>query len=237
MRRTLALLLVAACAAPEAGPAPEERMVEAVQGYARLIGPGEADDARVLAALAAVPRAAFVPAAWRHAADEDRALPIAHGQTISQPTIVALMTHLLAPKPGDRVLEVGTGSGYQAAVLAELGARVFSIEIIPGLAAEAAERLERLGYGTVAVRAGDGGLGWPEEAPFDAIIVTAAAPRVPPALVEQLKPGGRMVVPVGPVDGIQRLVLVTRAEDGTVSERTVTDVRFVPLTGAEAEGG
>lgn len=235
MRRLLALLLVAACAAPEAGPAPEARMAEAVHGYARLIGPEEADDARVLAALAAVPRAAFVPGPWRHAASEDRALPIAHGQTISQPTIVAVMTHLLAPKPGDRVLEVGTGSGYQAAVLAALGARVFSIEIIPELAAEAEARLARLGIAGVTVRAGDGGLGWPEEAPFDAILVTAAAPRVPPALVEQLRPGGRMVVPVGPVDGIQRLTLVTQPADGAVAERIVTDVRFVPLTGAEGQ--
>lgn len=231
MRWTWALVAVAACAAP----APEAGLIDSVRGYARLIAPGEADDPRVLEALAAVPRAEFVPGAWRHAAAEDRALPIAHGQTISQPTIVALMTHLLRVTPGDQVLEVGTGSGYQAAVLATMGARVFSIEILPDLARAAAARLERLGL-AVSVRVGDGGLGWPEEAPFDSIIVTAAAPRVPPALVAQLRPGGRMVIPVGPEGEVQELLLVEKAADGRLAERPVTDVRFVPLTGAERAG-
>ncbi len=239
MRWLAFLVLAAACAVPGAGAAPEmkreEQMVEKVAGYARLIGPEQADDPRVLAALAAVPRAEFVPAPWRHAAHDDSALPIAHGQTISQPTIVALMTHLLGVKPGDRVLEVGTGSGYQAAVLAAMGAEVVSVEIIPALAAEARERLARLGYRGVAVHTGDGGLGWPEAAPYDAIIVTAAAPRVPPALVAELRPGGRLVIPVGPEGGIQQLRLVEKAADGSLAERTVTDVRFVPLTGTERE--
>ncbi len=229
MRRLLALLLAAACASAVEG----EGIMAAVSGYARLIGPGEADDPRVLEALAAVPREAFVPAAWQDQAEADTALPIAHGQTISQPTIVALMTHLAAVRPGDRVLEVGTGSGYQAAVLAALGAKVFTVEILPGLAAEARARLDRLGIAGVTGRVGDGGLGWPEEAPFDAILVTAAAPRVPPALVAQLKPGGRLVIPVGPEGGIQQLRLLEKAADGRVRERAVTDVRFVPLTGAE----
>ncbi len=210
-------------------------MMQQVAGYARLIDPGEADDQRVLDALAAVPRAEFVPEEWRHAASADAALPIAHGQTISQPTIVALMTHLLRVQPGDRVLEVGTGSGYQAAVLAAMGARVFSVEILPELAREAAARLTRLGYASVRVHVGDGGLGWPEEAPFDAIIVTAAAPTVPPALVAQLKPGGRLVIPVGPRDAVQQLLLVTRERDGRLAEQVVTDVRFVPLRGESGQ--
>ncbi len=210
----------------------QDRLIREVEGYA---GPlGEADDPRVLAALSATPRAAFVPPEWRHAAAEDRALPIGCGQTISQPSLVALMTHLLRPQPGDRVLEVGTGSGYQAAVLAPLVARLWTIEIVPELAEAAADRLRRLGYANVEVRVGDGYRGWPEEAPFDSIIVTAGAPAVPAPLVAQLKPGGRMVVPVGPAGGVQKLMLVEKGPDGALVETPILDVRFVPLTG---EGG
>lgn len=203
----------------------------AVSGYARLIGPEEADDPRVLRALHDVPRIAFVVPEWKAEAEADTALPIKHGQTISQPTIVALMTHLLQPSPTDRVLEVGTGSGYQAAILSRLVGHVWTIEIVPELAQSAAATLERHGYLNVTVCAGDGWAGWPEEAPFDRIIVTAAPTHVPEALVSQLKPGGRMVVPVGPRDEVQRLMLVEKDAGGAVATRIVTDVRFVPMTG------
>jgi protein-L-isoaspartate(D-aspartate) O-methyltransferase len=156
-------------------------------------------------------------------------LPIGAGQTISQPYIVALSTDLLQPKPGDVVLEVGTGSGYQAAVLAEMVSRVYSIEIIESLGRTAAKRLEELGYGNIEVKIGDGYAGWSEKAPFDGILVTAAAPRVPQALVEQLKPGGRMVIPVGGAGDIQYLKLLTKRSDGGVEEKRVLPVRFVPL--------
>jgi protein-L-isoaspartate(D-aspartate) O-methyltransferase len=156
-------------------------------------------------------------------------LPIGAGQTISQPYIVALSTDLLNPKSGDVVLEVGTGSGYQAAVLAEVVSRVYSIEIIESLGRAAAKRLAELGYGNIEVRIGDGYAGWPEKAPFDGIVVTAAAPRVPQALVEQLKPGGRMVIPLGGAADIQYLKLLTKRADGGVEEKRVLPVRFVPL--------
>lgn len=231
----LALCVAAACGggtAPGGGAAPQARLMEGIAGFGRLIG--EADDPRVLEAMRAVPRAEFVLPEWRQEAEADRALPIAHGQTISQPTIVALMTQMLRPEPGHRVLEVGTGSGYQAAVLSRLVGEVYSIEIVPELAESAAETLARLGHGNVQVRAGDGYRGWPEAAPFDGIIVTAGAPQIPGPLVEQLKPGGRMVIPVGPAGGVQVLTLVEKAADGTTRTRDMLEVRFVPLTG---EGG
>jgi protein-L-isoaspartate(D-aspartate) O-methyltransferase len=165
------------------------------------------------------------------AAYDDRPLPIDHGQTISQPFIVALMTELLEPEPGDRVLEVGTGSGYQAAILARLVARVYTIEIIEPLAERAAERLARLGYHNVETRLGDGYHGWPEAAPFDAIVVTAAADHVPPPLVEQLRAGGRMVIPVGDRFSVQQLLLIEKTADDEVRTRQLLPVRFVPLTG------
>ena len=155
--------------------------------------------------------------------------PIGSGQTISQPYIVALSTDLLRPKPTDSVLEVGTGSGYQAAVLAEIVATVYSIEVIPTLGNEARRRLAELGYRNVEVRIGDGYAGWPEKAPFDGIVVTAAAPRVPKALVDQLKPGGRLVIPVGGEMEIQYLNVLTKRADGGVDEKRVLPVRFVPL--------
>jgi protein-L-isoaspartate(D-aspartate) O-methyltransferase len=186
---------------------------------------------RVAAALAKVRREAFVTPGSERAAYANRPLPIGHGQTISQPFIVALMTELLDLRPDDAVLEVGTGSGYQTAVLAELARTICSIEVIPELAARAATTLAQLGYSNVELRTGDGGLGWPERAPFDAIIATAAAPEVPHALLEQLRDGGRMVIPVGPQHGDQQLLLITKDAAGTVSERTVLPVAFVPLTG------
>ena len=188
-------------------------------------------DPRVLQALRSVPRHRFVTDAYRGQAYENRPLPIGHGQTISQPYIVAIMTELLEPEPGQRMLELGTGSGYQAAVLAQVTGRVYSMEIIPELGEKAAERLRRLGYDNVQVRVGDGYYGWPEQGPFDGIIVTAAGDHVPPPLVEQLKPGGRMVIPVGSWYFTQQLLLIEKTADGTLETREILPVAFVPLTG------
>jgi len=189
-------------------------------------------DDRVLEVLGKVPRHEFVPESEKSRAYRNRPLPIGHGQTISQPFIVALMTDLLDLEESDRVLEIGTGSGYQAAVLAELAARVWSIEIIPELGAEAAARLQRLGYRNVETRVGDGYYGWAEHAPFDAIVVTAAASHIPPPLVRQLRPGGVLLVPVGPQFQVQQLTLVSKDENGRVRTRQVLPVVFVPLTGS-----
>ena len=186
---------------------------------------------RVLAVMNEVPRHEFVPESELREAYDNHPLPIGHGQTISQPYIVALMTDLVDPEPGDVVLEIGTGSGYQAAVLAGLVEKVYSIEIIEPLADQAKARLARLGYGNVETRLGDGYFGWEEHAPFDAIIVTAAASHVPPPLIEQLKPGGRMVIPVGGRFQVQYLLLVEKAAAGEIVTRQITAVRFVPLTG------
>ena len=185
-------------------------------------------DERVLAAMEAVPRAEFVPAAQRPHAYEDRPLPIGEDQTISQPYIVALMTELLEVEEGDRVLEIGTGSGYQAAVLAELTPHVYTIEIIPTLAERAEETLRRLGYDAVEVKAGDGYLGWPDRAPFDGIIVTCAPEEVPGPLKEQLREGGRMVIPVGPQWTHQTLYVLTKKGD-TLEQKEIIPVRFVPM--------
>jgi protein-L-isoaspartate(D-aspartate) O-methyltransferase len=190
-------------------------------------------DARVLEAMLKVPRHRFMPESQRAHAYDDRPLPIAQGQTISQPYIVALMSELADVKPGDTVLEVGTGSGYQAAVLAEMGVKVFSIEIIEPLAKQATATLSELGYGNkVEVRHGDGYAGWPERAPFDAVIVTAAPPKIPKPLKQQLKVGGRLVIPVG--KHYQSLIRVTRTKDG-FREESVIPVRFVPMTGKAQE--
>jgi protein-L-isoaspartate(D-aspartate) O-methyltransferase len=187
-------------------------------------------DPRVLAAMRKVPRHEFVPEHLAEAAYEDHPLPIGYGQTISQPYIVALMTELLRLTPKAKVLEIGTGCGYQTAVLAEIAAEVYSVEIIEPLAKESADRLQRLGYKNVHVRRADGYLGWPEQAPFDAIVVTAGADHIPPPLVEQLKPSGRMVIPVGEPHGEQSLLLVQTGPSGEVITRNVTAVLFVPLT-------
>jgi protein-L-isoaspartate(D-aspartate) O-methyltransferase len=189
------------------------------------------DDERVLAAMATVPRELFVPAALVERAYEDSALPIGHGQTISQPYIVAAMCSLLALRGDERVLDVGTGSGYAAAVLAELAAEVVSVERLPPLAEIARDALDRAGYASVDVRVGDGSLGAPDRAPYDAIAVAAATPRVPQALVQQLTLGGRIVVPRGSRHA-QQLVLAARTTDG-LAERASTPCRFVPLVGAE----
>lgn len=188
-------------------------------------------DPRVMAAMRRVPRHLFVPHNRRHSAYENRPLPIGHGQTISQPYIVAIMTDLLKPAQHHRVLEVGTGSGYQAAILAELVDSVYSIEIIEPLGKRAAERLKRLAYKNVHVRIGDGYYGWEQHAPFDAIVVTAAASHIPPPLIAQLKPGGRMMIPVGSRFLVQELLLVEKSKDGKLSTRQILPVSFVPLTG------
>jgi protein-L-isoaspartate(D-aspartate) O-methyltransferase len=190
-------------------------------------------DSLTLAAMRAVPRHEFVPEDQRARAYADTPLPIGHDQTISQPAVVAFMTQVIRPRPGLRVLEVGTGSGYQAAVLAETGARVWTIEIFRALADEARARLQRLGYGRVQVRHGDGYAGWPKVAPFDAIVVTAGADSIPPPLVAQLAPGGRLVMPVGNPWADQRLVLLVKDSAGRVASRDLLPVRFVPLLRGE----
>lgn len=186
------------------------------------------EDPDVLAAMRTVPRHAFVPEGSRRAAYEDRPLPIGEGQTISQPYIVARMTELADLDGEDRVFELGTGSGYQAAVASRIAAHVFTVEIEPTLAEHARQALERQGYDNVTVRVGDGSRGWPGQAPFDAVLVTAAFPEIPPALIDQLAPGGRAVLPVGPAGGTQELVVVEKDETGQIRRRTIFPVRFVP---------
>jgi protein-L-isoaspartate(D-aspartate) O-methyltransferase len=186
-------------------------------------------DPATLRAMRAVPRHEFVPADLTDQAYGDHPLPIGFGQTISQPYIVAFMTELIRPRPGLRVLEVGTGSGYHASVMAEAGCTVFTMEIFAELASSARARIQRLAIPSITVRHGDGNEGWPDEAPFEAIVVTAAGSHVPPALVEQLKPGGKMVLPVGSMYGVQHLILVEKDGAGTVRTRTLLPVAFVPL--------
>ncbi len=191
----------------------------------------EALDPRVMEAMGTVPRHEFVPEVVKSSAYEDRPLPIGQGQTISQPYIVALMTDLMHPGPEQKVLEIGTGSGYQAAVLAELIDKVYTIEIIEELGEQAADRFRRLGYDNITSRVGDGYYGWEEHAPFDAILVTAASSHIPPPLIKQLKPGGRMVIPVGGHFMVQQLVLIEKTEQGKIITHQILPVRFVPLTG------
>ena len=188
-------------------------------------------DERVMRVMGLVGRHRFVPAPLQSQAYENRPLPIGYGQTISQPYIVALMTDLLELEAGDVVLEIGTGSGYQAAILSRLVNRVYSIEIIPELASSAAARLQRLGFDNVEVQIADGYDGWQQHAPFDAIIVTAASSHIPPPLVSQLKPGGVLMIPVGPAFQVQQLSLVRKNPDGEISTRQIMPVRFVPFTG------
>jgi len=188
---------------------------------------------RVLAVMQKVPRHEFVPEAVRAEAYHDRTLPIGQGQTISQPYIVAFMTEVADPQPGQRVLEIGTGSGYQAAVLAELADEVYTIELLPELAEQARKRLERLGYGNVHVKPGDGYQGWPERAPFDAIVVTCGAKEVPEPLFQQLKHGGKLVIPVGGMDEEQSLRVVTKGPEGMREVQDLLPVRFVPLRRAD----
>ena len=232
MRRA-ALALAALLGCSPAAQTTMSEMIDAIEDDVRrtrdYTGVDQLDD-RVLKALRTVRRDEFVPEGAKMAAYVNRPLAIGHGQTISQPYIVAIMTHLMETEPGDRVLEIGTGSGYQAAVLARIVDSVYTIEIIPELAESAAERLDRLGFDNVHVRAGDGWYGWPEAAPFDAIIVTAVGEEVPGKLVEQLRSGGTMVLPIG-TDWDQNLAVVEKGGDGEISMRYVLPVRFVPLTG------
>jgi protein-L-isoaspartate(D-aspartate) O-methyltransferase len=220
-------------AAPVARPLldPPDQQRRRERLVADFIQPAGVRDAAVLAALRQVPRHLFVPADRQAEAYDDHPLPIGHDQTISQPSLVAYMTELLAVGRDSRVLEIGTGSGYQAAILGELVREVFTIEIVRPLGEQAAALLARLGYANIRVRVGDGYQGWPEHAPFDAIIVTCAPERVPQPLVDQLKPGGRLCLPVGPRWGAQDLYLLVKRADGTLERRAVLPVRFVPMTG------
>jgi protein-L-isoaspartate(D-aspartate) O-methyltransferase len=206
-----------------------DRYEDQREAMVRLIEDYGVRDSNTLAAMRAVPRHEFVPAEHLNRAYGDYPVPIGLGQTISQPYIVAFMTEILEAEPGMKVLEVGTGSGYQAAVLAAIGCEVYTVEIFEDLATRARERLERLGYGGATVRHADGHYGWSEEAPFDAVIVTAAAGYIPPALVEQLRPGGRMIIPVGSVYGVQNLILIEKRSEEDVRTRNVLPVRFVPM--------
>ena len=232
-----ALVVLAASLAPVLPLAgqQEDRFDEARRGMVRdqiasdRRGADAIRDTAVLRAMLTVPRHEFVLPELIRQAYWDGPLPIGHGQTISQPYIVALMTELLEPKPGHRALEIGTGSGYQAAVLAQVVDSVYTLEIIEELARSAKARLARLGYESVTVRHGDGYFGWPEFAPFDVIIVTAAATHIPPPLVEQLAPGGRMVIPVGPPLRVQQLMFLEKRMDGSVVQRAVLPVAFVPF--------
>ena len=211
-----------------------EQMVQAIEADVRatsLYLDKEQLNPRVLDAMRKVPRHKFVPQEQLAAAYENRPLPIGYGQTISQPYIVAIMTDLLKLDADDRVLEIGTGSAYQAAILAQLVDRVYSIEIIEPLGLQAGERLQRLGYANVQTRIGDGYYGWEEQAPFDAIIVTAASSHIPPPLLQQLKPDGRLIIPVGSRFLAQQLVLVTKDKEGRSITQQIMPVRFVPLTG------
>jgi protein-L-isoaspartate(D-aspartate) O-methyltransferase len=225
----LALTGAGAAHADDAAAARQrQRMVEK-QVRARGVS-----DPRVLAAMGQVPRHLFVPEDLRDRAYSDKPLPIGSGQTISQPYIVGLMTELLGLKPGSKVLEIGTGSGYQSAVLSRLAAQVYTIEILPELGEQASRILDRLGYDNVHVRIGDGYKGWPGKAPFDAIVVTAAPPYVPQPLLDQLAVGGRLVLPVG--DLWQDLTVYTRHKDGSFEKKNVLPVRFVPMTGEVQKG-
>jgi protein-L-isoaspartate(D-aspartate) O-methyltransferase len=224
----LTAALLAAAAGAAAADGGDDRLRERIAMVEEQIAARGVVDPRVLAAMRAVPRHRFVPSGVGAAAYADSPLPIGEGQTISQPFIVAKMTELLALKATDKVFELGTGSGYQAAVASRLAARVFSVEIVPELASRAARTLGELHYDNVSVRAGDGYRGWPEEAPFDAILVTAAVPRLPDRLLAQLRPGGRAVMPVGDPGAVQELVLVEKDSAGALRTRTVFAVRFVP---------
>jgi len=212
-------------------PAFGERTGERRRMVVRQIQARAVTDPRVLEAMREVPRHAFVPESYQDEAYEDYPLPIGQDQTISQPYIVAFMTEALHLDPNSRVLEIGTGSGYQAAVCAQIAREVYTMEIVPELAQSAAQTLKELGYTNVHVRAGDGFFGWQDQAPFDAIIGTAAAGQIPKPLLDQLKPQGRMILPCGDADGLQYLTLITKDRRGELSQRRILPVRFVPMTG------
>ncbi len=228
------MLLLSASASSALEDDKERAFTSARQKMVRNQIRGEGiEDTAVLKSLAAVPRHRFVPKRHQKRAYADTPLPIGHGQTISQPYMVAAMTELVQPQPGMKVLEIGTGSGYQAAVLAQIVDQVFTIEIIKPLARQAKQRLQQQGYKNIAVKQGDGYFGWEEFAPFDAIVVTAAAEYIPPPLLKQLKKGGRMVIPVGSPYFVQRLMLVEKKSSGEASSRSVMVVSFVPFTRAK----
>jgi protein-L-isoaspartate(D-aspartate) O-methyltransferase len=212
-------------------PAFAERIDERKRMVATQIRARDVKEPNVLKAMLTVPRHAFIPSGQRRYAYADHPLPIGQGQTISQPYIVAFMTQALKLGPNSKVLEIGTGSGYQAAVCAEIAREVYTIEIVPELAKSAKEKLKKLGYPNVFVKAGDGFFGWPEKAPFDAIIGTAAAKRIPKPLIEQLKPDGRMIIPTGSPYGLQYLEVVKKDKAGRIRKMRVMPVRFVPMTG------
>jgi protein-L-isoaspartate(D-aspartate) O-methyltransferase len=216
-------------------PAFKERVDERARMVTRQIKARDIDDPNVLTAMRTVPRHAFVRPSDLRRAYYDHPLPIGLGQTISQPYIVAYMTEALKLDPNDKVLEVGSGSGYQAAVCGEIAQEVSTIEILPELAKSAKQRLKELGYANVSVKAADGYFGWKEKAPFDAIIVTCAAGMVPPPLIMQLKPDGKMILPLGSPFGFQTLVLITKNDQGKVRSRRLLPVRFVPMLGAVQE--
>ena len=211
------------------------RDIETEVEYTRKWIGKNALDRRVMEAMAEVPRHEFIPGTARGYAYANGPVPIGHGQTISQPYIVALMTDLLDPQPDDRILEVGTGSGYQAAILSGLVSKIYSVEIVEELAAQASKRLSRLGYTNVETRVGNGYFGWREQAPFDGIIVTAAAPNIPQPLLDQLKPDARLVVPVGLPYSHQELMLVEKDSSGALHSKGVLAVAFVPLTGGRGQ--
>ena len=232
----IALTTLAAPALPQETQVLRDQMVAQIQAYVGLTPAwviGDGFDPAVLEAIRRTPRHAFVPASVRDEAYRDQPVPIGFGQTISQPFIVALMTDLLEVDRRDTVLEIGTGSGYHAAILAQVAGEVYSIEIVPALGERAGDTLRALGYPNVKTWVGDGYYGWPEHAPFDGIVVTAAASHIPPPLVEQLAPGGRMVIPIGAAFATQQLMLVEKRLDGTLTTRQLLPVRFVPLTRAE----
>ena len=230
LRVSLLAMLAGACAGTSPPPAPEDYASQRTRMVEWDVAPRGITDASVLAALRTVPRHEFVPGDMKPYAYADSPLPIGHDQTISQPYIVALMTQALVLSGTERVLEIGTGSGYQAAVLGEIVAEVFTIEIVTPLGERARETLSRLGYKGVHVKIGDGYQGWPEHAPFDAIIVTAAPEKIPQPLLDQLAVGGMLVIPLGPEGGLQRLKRITKTATG-VREEVLEYVRFVPMTG------
>jgi len=225
----LVLVLIAATGCHHSPTSSSEFAAERQRMVEEQLKPRGIQDQRVLMAMAKVPREEFVPQNLRAQAHSDNALPIGHDQTISQPFIVAIMTEQLRPEPTDRVLEIGTGSGYQAAILAELVKEVYTIEIIEPLAKDASARLARLGYGNAHVKVGDGYQGWPEAAPFDSIIVTCAPDKVPQPLTKQLKEGGRMIIPVG--SGLDQQLYLLEKKNGEVAQRAILPVRFVPMAG------
>jgi len=235
VERCLVLLAVLLPACPEAKPPPSSDLTTQRQIMVdQQIAARGITDPATLEAMRTVPRHEFLPMRLREEAYMDYPLPIGHGQTISQPYIVAFMTEAIRPQPGEKILEIGAGSGYQAAILAAMGADVYTIEIIEPLAGMARQTLERLGYQNARVKHGDGYRGWPEHAPFDAIIVTCAPDKIPPDLVAQLKDGGRMIIPVG--GGMNQELILLRKQGDKIEKQSVLPVRFVPMTG-EAQGG